>query len=215
MSDVFREVDEELKQERAKSLARRYGPAVGTAVVLVVAVAAGWTGWTRWQESRDRAATADLIEVLGAEQQAGAADLADRFAVIAQERGGAHATLARLNEAALRAEAGDTAAAVAIYRGVAEDGGADAVLRDYARLALVLHGLGREDPADLGARLEPLAAAGSPWRWTARELQAVLALEAGDAARAQQIVTDLADAAEAPAGVRQRAADLRDHLAER
>jgi hypothetical protein len=214
MSDLFREVDEELKQDRAKSLARRWGPLVGSVVAVVLVATAGWTLWDRWQQSRAESATAALIETLSA-QGADPATTADRLAVLADEAGGAHETLAVLNEASMRAEAGDTAAAVALYTRVAEDGGADPVFRDLARLALVMHQLGEADPADLAARLEPLAAADSPWRFTARELQALVALEAGDTDRARALAAELAEAPQAPPGVRTRAGDLRDFLAER
>lgn len=214
MSDLFREVDEELKQDRAKTLARRWGPLVGGIVAVVLLASVGWTLWERWQQSRDENATAALIQSMSA-QGADEATIADQLAVVAQGAGGAHETLALLNEASMRAEAGDAAAAIALYRQVAEDGGADPVLRDLARLSLVMHELGTADPADLNARLEPLAEPSSPWRWTAQELQAVVALQAGDTDRALEIVSTLAEAAEAPAGVRTRAEDLRNFLAER
>ena len=48
----------------------------------------------------------------------------------------------------------------------------------------------------------------SPWRFSAREMSAVLAARAGDKDKARTLFQQLADDSQAPAGVRSRAADL-------
>jgi hypothetical protein len=57
------------------------------------------------------------------------------------------------------------------------------------------------------ARLKPLAAEGA-MRHLARELEAVLLLKSGKTAEVKAALARLADDAEAPAGVRGRAAEL-------
>ena len=76
-------------------------------------------------------------------------------------------------------------------------------------------GLGRAAGQEVGGRrLEPLAAdaegvnAGGPCRATARELLALLALDAGDRAGARGLYAKIADDREAPAGLRQRATQM-------
>ncbi len=64
------------------------------------------------------------------------------------------------------------------------------------------------NPETLMSRLEPLAADGNPWRYTARELQAVLALRSGDTARARELFTRLADDMDAPDSLRTRATEM-------
>jgi hypothetical protein len=64
------------------------------------------------------------------------------------------------------------------------------------------------DPAALRARLLPLAGAESPWRFSAREIDGLLAARAGDAQAAAQRFRELADDPQAPPGVRSRAAEL-------
>src|SRR3989304_7093838 len=54
MSDILREVEEELRRERYQKLWERYGIyLVGAALVIVVAVA-GWRGW-EWYQAREAA----------------------------------------------------------------------------------------------------------------------------------------------------------------
>ena len=54
MSDdsFIREVNEEIRQDRAKALWDRYGPAAIVVAVLVVLATAAWVGYDYWRESR-------------------------------------------------------------------------------------------------------------------------------------------------------------------
>ena len=66
----------------------------------------------------------------------------------------------------------------------------------------------KSHPAQLTAKLQPLTADTSPWRFSARELTAMLAARAGDTEKARTLYKQLADDQQAPSGVRGRAADL-------
>jgi hypothetical protein len=63
-------------------------------------------------------------------------------------------------------------------------------------------------PDDLAKRLEPLLGAKSPWRYSARELAALVDLRKGDADKARESFTKLADDPKTPAGVRARAVEM-------
>ncbi|MEQ8967017.1 MAG: tetratricopeptide repeat protein [Azospirillaceae bacterium] len=207
MADVFREIDEELRQDRVKTAARRYGPIIGGIAAVVILGTAAWTGWSQWQESRAEGRTTALAQALdradGSPVEARA--LLDELAA---GGGGSQAVLARYNAAALAAEAGDTAAAVEAFRAIAADSSVDQALRDAALVTAALHALEIEDPGQVAAEVEPLATGDGPWRFSAREIQAAAALRQGDTARAGDIAADLAEAVEAPPGLRQRAAEL-------
>jgi hypothetical protein len=208
--DLIDEVEEDLRAERAKRLAQRFGGLALAAVLLLLAGVGGWQGW-RWWEGRKAAAAAEAF--LSAAQSAAAegADLgaaAERFAAIAREAPSGYRTLARLRAAALLAETGQTEAALAAWEAVAADSGVEALYRDLATLLWGLHALDSADPARIAARLAPLAAPGAPWRASAREVLALAALRRNDAAEARrQFDALLADAA-TPQGVRERATRL-------
>lgn len=210
MPDLIDEVEEDLRAERAKRLAQRFGGLALAAVLLLLAGVGGWQGW-RWWEGRKAAAAAEAF--LSAAQSAAAegADLgaaAERFAAIAREAPSGYRTLARLRAAALLAETGQTEAALAAWEAVAADSGVEALYRDLATLLWGLHALDSADPARIAARLAPLAAPGAPWRASAREVLALAALRRNDAAEARrQFDALLADAA-TPQGVRERATRL-------
>ena len=52
MSDIFREVDEELKQEHYKKLWKKFGPTVIGVVVVIVAAVGGYQAWQAWDLDR-------------------------------------------------------------------------------------------------------------------------------------------------------------------
>jgi hypothetical protein len=206
VSDIIREIDEDLRRESLEKLWRKYGIyALGLAVIVVLGIAA-YTGWQRYSENR-QAERARQYESALQLIAAGDAKAGDQLQALAGG-GDGYAALARLQAAALKAKAGDVAGAVDIYEQLAADSGVDAHLRDLAVILLALHTADTAAPEALAKRLEPLTAAGNPWRYTALEITAVLARRNGDMARAEQILTGLADDLEAPQGLRQRATEM-------
>lgn len=206
VSDIIREVDEELRRENYEKLWRKYGSyALGLAALIVLGVAAyfEWQHYTANQHAeRARQYEAALQLVAAADPGAPAA-----LQAVASGADG-YAALAQLQEAALKAKAGDVNGAVAIYEGMTTDGAVDQSLRDLALILLALHTADTAAPDLLAQRLQPLTAATSPWRYSALELTAVLARRAGDNAKAEQILTGLADDLNAPQALRQRATEM-------
>jgi|HigsolmetaAR204D_1030405.scaffolds.fasta_scaffold11592_3 hypothetical protein len=213
MADLFREVDEALREDRAKTLWDRYGSLVIALAAALVLGTAGFAFWQNHQAQQNQERSAMLAQVLTLAEE-NPAEAADQFAALAAS-GGNQALLARFYEAGLRAEAGHSEAAVDLYREIAGDSSVSGTWRDLARLLAVMHGLDDDDPAVLEAELAPLAAADSPWRFSAREMTGLLALRQGDTERARTLFAELADAPDAPAGVRARAGELAALLSER
>ena len=221
MVDIFDEVDEELRAERAQQLLKRYGGVILAAAVLIVGAAAGWQGW-RWYEARqDRAAAAQYLTAMTLAQaspaggnEAGRSAAIAAFAAVAANSPAGYATLARLQEAALRADTGDLRAAIAMWDQVAGDSSADPLLRDLASLLWAQHQLDQGDPSLLEARLKPLAAFGNPWHDLAQEQLALLDLRQGRKDQAKATLQHLSEDTTAPNGVRGRASGLLTRLGE-
>lgn len=213
MVDIFDEVDEELRAERTQQLLRRYGGLIVAVALLIVGAAAGWQGW-RWYEARqDRAAAVQFLGAMSLASQP-----ANRPAAIAAFNGLANAapdgyrTLARLREAALKADTGDLPGAIALWDEVAGDSSADPLLRDLASLMWAQHQIDSGDPALLQARLKPLAAPDNAWHALAQEQLALLDLRQGHADAAKTTLHRLAQDTTAPNGVRGRANALLQRL---
>jgi hypothetical protein len=103
--DIFDEVDEDLRADKAQRLLRKYGGALIAVAVAVVLGAAGWQAW-QWREGQQRAALAAsyLAAMRTADTQKGAGRqaAAPEFAALAARAPAGYRSLARLREAALR-----------------------------------------------------------------------------------------------------------------
>jgi hypothetical protein len=214
--DIFDEVDEELRAERAQQLLKRYSGLIIAAMVLVVAAVGGWQAWNWWQAKQDMVAGQRYLAAMalmqlpaaGAAPQGVTADF-DRLAQSAPE---GYRTLARLQAAALKAQNGDLPGAIALWNDVATDTSADPLLRDLANLLWCQHQIDTADPAVLEGRLKALAEPGNAWRPLAQEQLALLDLRQGKTEAAKTALSKLAQDVTAPDGVRQRAAALLGRL---
>src|SRR5580658_7140009 len=52
VSDIFQEVDEEVRREQLKKLWERYGTYIIAALILVIVAVGGWRGYEWWQAKR-------------------------------------------------------------------------------------------------------------------------------------------------------------------
>ena len=217
MTDIFDEVNEDLRAERARALLVRYGGVLVGLAVLAVLATGGWQLW-RWQQARQAGSIAGtyLAGMRLADTPPGQtpgqtddhAKAAGIFAQVASDPAAGYRTLARLREAALRADAGDAAAALGLWDQVANDPRADRLLRDLASLLWVQHQVDRGDPVAVEARLQPLLAPENAWHGLAQEQDALLALRTGKTDQARNDFRRLAADAGAPDGVRGRASML-------
>jgi hypothetical protein len=214
LPDIFDEVDEELRAERASRIWQRFGtPILGLLLVVVVGVA-GWQGW-QWYETRQRDAAAVAFMAAHRAAEAEGADLpamATRFAALAPEGPSGYRTIALLRAAALQAETGQLAEALATYERLAADSAVDPLYRDFASLMWVLRSLDTADPAILAARVAPLARPDQPWSASARELAALVAIRAGQREEARRALEALAADVTAPRSIRDRAGRIAQGL---
>jgi len=207
VSDIFREIDEELRRDNFLKLWQRYGKYVIVAAVVLVAATAVAAGWREYLSRQRQAEGVRYAAALDLARQGKDQEAAGAFAGIAQNSNAGRAVLARLEEAALKAKAGDQPGALALYQSIASDGAADQAYRDLANLLAARLELDK-DPKDAAARLAPLTDAGNPWHASALELTAIAALDQGDKTKARATYQRLADDLAAPQGVRARAAEM-------
>ena len=203
VSDIFREVDEEVRREQLKKLWDRYGTYAVAAAVLLVAGIAAWRGYAWWEEKK-AAETGAAFEVASSLAEAGKRSEAEAaFAKIAADGTSGYRQLARLREAAELAQT-DAKAAIAAYDRIAADGSVGPVLRDLAalRAGALFIDAGAFDEAR--QRLEPLAAEDRTFRHTAREFLVLAAWRAGDTAAAKRWSDMMMTDAQTPAATRSR-----------
>ena len=212
VSDIFREIDEELRRDNLLKLWSRYRRYIVALAVLVLVVAGGSVAWRDHQLSERRAQSMRYTSAISLVREGKDAEAAKVLAVVAQE-GGGYATLAAFEEAELLGKSGDRKGAVAAYYRIAATGGVDPVFRELATMLSIMQGLPDTDAHSVIDRLAPMTSPGNPWRSTALELTAAARLEAGDKSGALEVYKTLADDLAAPQGTRARAAEMAAALA--
>src|SRR5437667_11531607 len=118
VSDIFREIDEELRRDNLLQLWSRYGRYLIGLAVLVLVIAGGIVAWRDHQLSERRAQSTRYASALSLARDGKEVEATQVFAAIARE-GGGYAVLAAFEEAELLAKSGDRKGAVAAYDRIA------------------------------------------------------------------------------------------------
>ncbi len=212
MSDIFKEVDEEIRQENYAKLWQSYGRYVIALLVLLVVTVAGYQLWLRYDLDRRTEASDRFAAALRLVEDGQTADAQNALAALADPADRGYGLLAAFAKASLFVEQGDLPAAIAIWDAIAASSSADENFRAIATLMSALHQVDSADPEELEARVTPLTDSGGAFRASALEVLALIALRRGDKEQAldlyQQITADIF----APAGLRQRALRMSAHL---
>lgn len=211
MSDesLFREVDEEVRQEQFKKLWDRYGNLVIALCVLVVAAVAGYKGWQYWQARQAEAAALTFFQAAELAEAGKPDDALKQFESIGHQ---GYGVLAKLREANLLASQGKADDAVKIYDAVAADGSADTALRDLARIRAGYVLAETLKPDELAKRVGGFDQPNNPWRHAAREIIGISAWRTGDLALASKTMNAILADADTPGSLRQRAQTLNQLL---
>jgi len=213
VSDIFREIDEELRRDNLLKLWSQYGRYVVAVALLALLAAAGIAAWRNHQLSERQAQSARYAGALALTRAGKTADAVTVLSAIAKE-GGGYAALASLEGAALLAKSGDKKQSVERFDRIAEAGSATPIFRDLAILLSIMQSTPNADPKATIARLAPLTVGDGPWRPTSLELTAAARLRLGDRKGALELYKQLADDLAAPRSLRARAAEMTAALAQ-
>ena len=210
MADIFREIDEELRQERAEKLWRRYGKYVIVAAVAVVLGIAAYTGWREYRTDQQLEAGARYAVARALAEEGKIGDAEALFTALGAESDTAYGVLARFQAAALRAASGDRAGAALAFGALAADDALDRPMRDLATLLSAQNAFDAPgaDTRKIAADIEPLAQPGGAWRHLALETLGLIARNTGDLEQAKTYFQRIVDDADAPPNVRLRATQL-------
>jgi hypothetical protein len=203
LSDIFREVDEEVRREQLKKLWERYSLLIIAAAVLFVGGIGAWRGYEYLEAKKAAEAGARFENALTLSEQGKHAEAEAEFAKLSAESTSGYKTLARFAEAGQLAQR-DPKAGIAAYDALASDTSLPLLQRDLAGIRAGLLMADNSPYAEVQRQLEPLTAADRPFRHTARELLAFSAWRGGDAAAARRWYDMMITDSDTPASTRSR-----------
>jgi hypothetical protein len=212
VSDIFQEVDEEVRREQLKKLWQRYGNYAIAACVLVVVAVGAWRGYQWWENKRAAEAGAAFEQAVTLAEAGKREEAATAFAKLASDGTTGYRVLARLREASELAPT-DRAAAVKAYDEIANDRSAGQVIQDLATLRAGYLQVDTSPYGEMRARLEPLIGPERAFRYSARELLALSAWKGGDMGAARQWADMIITDPQTPPAARSRAEVLGELIA--
>ena len=204
MSELFDEVDEDVRRDQLKKLWDQYSIYIIAVALLIIAGVGGWRGYQYLEAQKAAAAGAAFDQAVELSEQNKHAEAEAAFNNLAATAPSGYRMLARLRAAAEVASR-DPQAAAKMYDDISADRSVGAEERDLAKVraaALLL------DTASYPSMLQRLEASTGPdatFRHTARELLALSAWHAGDMAAARKWLDLIANDGETPPSLRSRA----------
>ena len=164
MSDIFQEVDEEVRRDKAAEFWKKYQNLILAGAVAIVLVSAGFRYWQYERQRADQAAGDQFQQALAALEGGKLDEAKAGFDKIAAQGPSGYRALAQMAAAGARASK-DPQGAAAAFDAVAGDASIDPLLRDGARLRAGLLRLdiaGEEQKGE--AALTALSTDGAPFR---------------------------------------------------
>ncbi|NVJ93373.1 MAG: tetratricopeptide repeat protein [Methylocystaceae bacterium] len=208
VSTLFKEIDEELRQDKVTNLWKQYGSVLIAAIVCVVLGVAAYEGWKSYDLSTRTELSNKYAQALDLARKGDLDGATKSFQALADETDNGYDTLARMQQAGLLVRQNKMNEAATAYFQIAQNNDIDPVFKEMAIVLGALNGLDVMEPQDIIAHLQPLVGSASAWRHSATEITAYAQAKAGNKAKAAELMSSLADDASAPPGVRQRAREF-------
>ena len=207
-----REVDENLRRDQMRDMARAYGKWIIAAVVLFLLAVGGYLYWQSRQQQQASDQSEALSAALDKSETGNVKGAIADLAPIGESSSDVNRASARLAQAALALRQNDRKTAIDIYRELAADDGLPQPYRDVATLRGTMTEYDSLKPDEVIARLSPLAQAGKPFFGSAGELVAMAMLAKGDRAGAGQLFARIAADPQVPQTIRLRAVQIAGSL---
>jgi hypothetical protein len=207
VSELFDEVDEEVRREQLKKLWERYSIYIIAAALLIIAAVGGWRGYQYLEAKKAAESGVAFDKAVELSEQNKHAEAEAAFNDLAAKAPSGYRLLARLRAAAEAANR-DPQAAAKLYDEIAADRSVAAPEQDLAKVRAAGLLLETASYPSMLARLEPATGPAAAFRHTARELLALSALRANDTAAARRWLDVIATDGETPPSLRSRAEAL-------
>lgn len=211
MVDIFEEVEEELRSDRWKRLARTWLPWVGGALLLALIVALVVWGLDARKTHTAGEASVAYERGMTALSEGDTAAAAAAFTEAADAGSPAYRALALMQQAGLAVSDNRLDEALALFDEAA-DAAPDPLIADAAALKAAFIAMDSAELADIEARLTPLVRDGRPFQPFAREALGLARLQHGQKAEARELFALLTFGQNVPEGVRQRAQAAMDMI---
>jgi hypothetical protein len=207
VTELFNEVDEEVRREQLQKLLQKYSVHIIAAAILVIAAVGGWRGYQYLEEKKAAVAGDAFNKAIELSDQGKHTEAEAAFNDLAAKAPTGYRMLARFRAAAEVANK-DPQEAAKMFDSLAADGSIGPELQALARIRAAGLLVDTATYADMVRRLEPDTEAGQTFRHAARELLALSAFRANDPTATRKWLDEIELDAETPPSMRSRAEAL-------
>jgi hypothetical protein len=207
VSEIFDEVDEDVRRDQLKKLWDQYSIYIVAGALLIIAAVGGWRGYQYLEAKKAAEAGAAFDKAVELSEANKHAEAEAAFTELAAKAPSGYRMLARLRAAAELANR-DPQAAAKLYDDISADRSVGASEQDLARIRAAGLLLETSSYPNMLQRLEAATAPGATFRHTARELLALSAWRANDTTAARRWLDLIGNDGETPPSLRSRAEAL-------
>ena len=204
MSELFDEVDEEVRRDQLKRLWDKYSIFIVAGALLIIAGVGGWRGYQYLEAKKAAEAGAAFDKAVELSEANKHTEAETAFNDLAAKAPSGYRMLARLRAAA-EVASHDPKAAAKLYDDIAADRSIGAEQQDLARVRAAGLLVDSAAYSEMLQRLESSTGPEATFRHTARELLALSAWHANDPAAARKWLDLIANDGETPPSLRSRA----------
>jgi hypothetical protein len=207
VSELFDEVDEEVRRDQLKKLWDSYSLYIIAVALLIIAGVGGWRSYQYFEAKKATEAGNAFNKAVELSEQGKHAEAETAFADIAAKAPYGYRVLSRFR-AAGEAASRDPQVAARMFDDIAADRSAGTELQELARIRAAGLLVDSASYADMKQRLEPDTGPGATFHHVARELLALSAFRANDSTATRQWLDMIALDGETPPSLRSRAEAL-------
>ena len=203
MSDIFQEIDEDLRQDKVARLWKAYGKYLVALAVFIILVIASYR-FIEHKNEKNREQTSELYELASETGRSG--DKKAAIELLSDEmfdENIGYTIISKLKKAALAKSNNDLEGTEIVLKEIITNEDIPLYLRDLARLKLFA-----SDSDNNSSQLEVLIEEEGPWKFLALELKGGIQLEGGNLKEARSIFKELTDDASTPNNLRRRASEI-------
>ena len=204
MTDLFEEVEEQLRSDRYRQFARTALPWLLGFAAVALAATLGYWGWDVYRTRQVDSASEQYSQAMEAMGQGNAPKARELWTAVSKSQAGAYKALSLMHLAAFAAGEKKSAEEVKLLDEAAK-AAPDPIIGDAARLKSAFALLDTAPLSELEGRLKPLMEDGRPYRVQAREAMAFARLNAGDTKGARSDFVLISQSLDANQGVQARA----------
>lgn len=209
----IREVNDELRSDQMRTIWKRFGRVLIGIAVLIVVGTAGKVGYDYWHKMSSSASGDEFLAALNLARENKPDEALAALGDLEKEGYGSYPVLARLRGASIKAQEGDTDAAIAAFSAVGKDSAVPAALRDAAKLRAAYLLVDTGSYEQVSAEAEALSTPQHALRHSAREVLGLAAFKAGDKTKAKEWFEQIISDAESPRNLANRAQIILDLIA--